>query len=239
MNETVKRLFTWRTAIIESDLSPTTRHVLLTLSLWMSEAGENAFPSTKTLEKATGLSERSVCTHLQKAEVLGWLEKEVHGYGRRNWARHEYHPKTPSQGTEPNDNKALNLVQEKAKNGNKALNLTTQGTEPNDNKALKEVQSNTPVNTPKNTPANKQKKKSSIPENFGVSGGVKDWANNKGHENLEAHLESFVLACEKHDYKYVDWDAAFKTAVRDDWAKVGIVAAGLGGVSLDDAGPVL
>ena len=81
-------LFRWRSAIAQSELQPTTRHVLLTLSLHMNELGENCFPSTRTLAKETGLSERSVCTHLQMAKELGWLIKELHRYTSRGWPVH-------------------------------------------------------------------------------------------------------------------------------------------------------
>ena len=63
-------------------------------------------------------------------------------------------------------------------------------------------------------------KKSSIPNNFSISERVINWANDKGHKNLDAHLEHFILSCEKGDYKYVNWDSAFITAIKDNWAGV-------------------
>lgn len=62
--------------------------------------------------------------------------------------------------------------------------------------------------------------KTPIPENFQVSERVANWANEKGHKNLQQHLESFVSACKKQGYKYVDWDEAFMEAVRKNWAKI-------------------
>ena len=37
-------LFTWRSALADSDLEPPTRHVGLAISLYMNERGGSAFP---------------------------------------------------------------------------------------------------------------------------------------------------------------------------------------------------
>ncbi|CAB3742691.1 hypothetical protein LMG24238_06924 [Paraburkholderia sediminicola] len=163
--------WTWRHAIISSPLPSTTRHVLLTLSCHVNDAGEPAYPSTALLATETGLSERSVVTHLQDAAALGWLIVQKHGYGGQRWARNQYYPRVPDgfelpdreiRGTERTsvpsktgrNKKALNEVQQLVDKGTeagsvppeKALNVVPEGTEPNDRKALKEVQSNTAVN---------------------------------------------------------------------------------------------
>jgi len=70
----------------------------------------------------------------------------------------------------------------------------------------------------------KKKKETPIPENFTVSDRVKKWAGEKGHTNLEEHLENFVLTSEAKGYTYVDWDKAFMNAIRGDWAKVNVRA---------------
>jgi phage replication O-like protein O len=62
--------------------------------------------------------------------------------------------------------------------------------------------------------------KSTLPQGFGISDRVRHWALENGHENLEIHFQSFVLKATAKGYKYVDWDAAFMNAIRDDWAKV-------------------
>ena len=57
-----------------------------------------------------------------------------------------------------------------------------------------------------------------LPEGFAISAGVRKWAMENGHKNLEAHLEYFIDTIRAKGSRYVDWDAAFKTAVRADWA---------------------
>jgi hypothetical protein len=46
------------------------------------------------------------------------------------------------------------------------------------------------------------------------------WAAEKGHSNLEMHLESFTSKCRSKGYEYVDWDEAFMEAIRKNWAGV-------------------
>lgn len=120
------KIWSWRHAIQKADLPSTTKLVLFNLSVHMNDAGESCYPSTGKQAQDTGLSERSVCTHLDKAADAGFIEKKRHGYGGQKWARNEYFATYP-KGTEPDA---------------KALNLFPKGTEPDDKKALNDVQSN-------------------------------------------------------------------------------------------------
>ena len=95
----LRPLFDWRSAIA-SDFgppNPTTRHVLLTLSLHMSAKGDSCFPSIELLVRETGLSRRAVITHLQAASQAGWVGKqerpERNGQG---WRRVEYFSLIPN-----------------------------------------------------------------------------------------------------------------------------------------------
>lgn len=68
-----KPLFTWRSAICDSDLPPTTRLVALTLSLHMNERGGSCFPSAAQLAQETGLGVSTVREHRKTLERTGWL----------------------------------------------------------------------------------------------------------------------------------------------------------------------
>lgn len=59
-----------------------------------------------------------------------------------------------------------------------------------------------------------------IPDDFKISESVQAWADSNGHKMLDEHLESFVLYAKRSGKKYVDWDSAFKTAIRENWGKV-------------------
>ena len=90
--------WTWRHAIVKSDLPATTRHVLLTLSIYMNEAGKGCFPSVDEIVSATGLSKRAVLTHLQAAVDAGWLVRRELGLRGRKWRRSEYESRWPDRG---------------------------------------------------------------------------------------------------------------------------------------------
>jgi hypothetical protein len=80
-------LFTWRSAVAskESMLTPTQRHVALTLSLHMSERGDSCFPSMARLTDETGLGLSTVREAMRRLHSLGWLHREVsHTRGRTN-----------------------------------------------------------------------------------------------------------------------------------------------------------
>jgi hypothetical protein len=62
--------------------------------------------------------------------------------------------------------------------------------------------------------------KTTMPDHFGVTQRVRDWATRKGYRELEAHLEHFVGQARAKGYVYADWDQALMNAIRDDWAKL-------------------
>ena len=92
------QVFSWRHAVISSALSPTTRHVLLTLACHVSDAGDACFPSIDQLVAETGLSRRSVIDHLHAAQAAGWLLIGLHGFRGQKWRSHEYVIAVPAGG---------------------------------------------------------------------------------------------------------------------------------------------
>lgn len=59
-----------------------------------------------------------------------------------------------------------------------------------------------------------------LPDDFGVSSRVAEWASEKGFDRLADHLEAFARKAKAKGYTYVDWDSAFMEAIREDWAKI-------------------
>lgn len=59
-----------------------------------------------------------------------------------------------------------------------------------------------------------------IPDDFGISERVRNWASKEKYTNLELHLERFIELAKMKVYKYADWDLAFMKAIREDWGKV-------------------
>lgn len=70
----------------------------------------------------------------------------------------------------------------------------------------------------KNTRA--RKNKTPIPDDFGISDRVRDWAKRNGHARLNQHLEAFVNKARARSYTYACWDSAFMEAIRENWAGV-------------------
>lgn len=66
-------LFTWRSAIADSQLPAATRHVALALSLYMNERGGSAHPGPTLLAHDTGLHLSTVKAKLAELERTGWL----------------------------------------------------------------------------------------------------------------------------------------------------------------------
>lgn len=146
-------LFRWRGAVVSENgpARPVTRFVLLVLSLHMDSAGGSCFPSTKLIASETGLSERSVCTHIETASTAGWLKKGSGTAGKgsgKGWRRHVYQATFPDivlkeiqqHGTE-RDSAATPLGAERG-----AL-----GAERHDNLVLKDVQSSSSSSTSNNS----------------------------------------------------------------------------------------
>lgn len=129
--------------------SPTTRLVLLTLGVFMDDSCR-CFPSTRKLAVSTGLSERSVCTHLEIAANTGWIKKTGRAGNGQAWKRHSYEAAIPERAL-----KEVQHVEKKGTEGGSARQAKgteplSKGTEPDDKKVLKEIQSNRPYNRPKN-----------------------------------------------------------------------------------------
>lgn len=69
-------------------------------------------------------------------------------------------------------------------------------------------------------PSGKRDRKTGLPADFVASERVKAWAAEKGYGQLPEHLEAFKRKATAKGYAYVDWDAAFMEAIREDWAKL-------------------
>ena len=207
----MRPLFTWRSAIASpvGPKNPTTRHVLLTLSLHMNERGESCYPSTKVLAAESGLSERSVCTHLDQAERDGWIVKRVLGRSGQGWRRHLYCPVVP-----PHALKDLQCPEDEG------AEADAPGTEARDEDALKDVQSSTSINTPSNTAEGARKRNApatSVPRPFEITPALRDWADAQGIPAgiLVIETENFVDHHLAKGNVFSDWQAAWRKWMRN------------------------
>jgi hypothetical protein len=91
-------VWTWRDAIRKAKVPPLTKHVCNMIANYVSNVGEGAYPSVKTLMVDTGMSNRSVATHLAKAEAAGLLKIERTEAGADGrFKRSTYFPRFPNE----------------------------------------------------------------------------------------------------------------------------------------------
>ena len=69
---------------------------------------------------------------------------------------------------------------------------------------------------------NSKKRKSQIPDDFGVtfSPSMQAWLVKRGETQVKAHLIHFVGWAKSKGHIYADWEQTFQNAIRDDWAKI-------------------
>jgi hypothetical protein len=79
---------------------------------------------------------------------------------------------------------------------------------------------NVTVTPPEQNRTEQKQNKVSLPKDFAISERVVTWANKEGYINLQKHFDNFVLSAQAKGYTYVNWDSAFMSAIRANWANV-------------------
>ncbi|UVE57641.1 helix-turn-helix domain-containing protein [Burkholderia sp. EMB26] len=207
------------------------RHVLLCLANYADHRGKAAFPSAATLVLDTGLSERTVRAKLDALEQMGVIQKGnqavVAAYIERgdrrpvcydlNIERHATAAPRDERGA--NDaatgcNPCSHGVQMAQERG--AATAPNTSSKPSSKPSIKESKprdASRPAAIRASKPA-----KVTLPADFAISERVRNWAAENGYAQLEKHFAAFVLKAESKGYTYANWDSAFMTAVREDWA---------------------
>lgn len=200
-------------------LKPATRKLtLLVLADCHNHLSGRCNPSIKYLAEHTGLNRKSVIESLADLESRG-LISVVRGHSNYYKLHLGQEPKV---STEIGTNPEINLGTENGTCLVPKTGLTRyRKRDTNRERTGKEPFMPNPAIKPKaETQSKKRSKKTPIPEGFGISERVRDWATKNNHRNLDTHHENFVLAARSRGYKYVDWDAAFQNAIRNNWAKL-------------------
>lgn len=87
--------YEWQHAISASNLDSVTRGVLWALSLYISKRTGYAFPSLRTLSRASGYSLDAVRRHIKIALSSGWIATDNAGLEGQKWRRSAYIPTIP------------------------------------------------------------------------------------------------------------------------------------------------
>jgi DNA-binding transcriptional MocR family regulator len=208
-------------------LKPATRKLtLLVLADCHNHLTGRCNPSIKFIADHTGLNRKSVIESLADLESRG-LISVARGHSNSYKLNLSQESKVSTEiGTElemnlgPENGTCLvpktGLTWSRKRDTNRELT----GKEPFMPEAAPKTKTKTKTKTKAKTQSKKRSPETPMPEGFGISERVRDWATKNNHRNLDTHHENFVLAARSRGYKYVDWDAAFQRAIRDNWAKV-------------------
>ena len=113
------KVWEWRRSIAQAELASTTKLVLHSLSVYMSEDGDRCFPTIEQLAKDSNLSTRVVILHLQKAIDSGFIQRFSNRRHGKNWRNYSYQACLPKAAIYDTENDKM-LVQ-------KLVQMTTQG----------------------------------------------------------------------------------------------------------------
>lgn len=96
MTQTRIPVWSWRDAIRQAPIPPLTKLVCYSLANYLSDAGEGCYPSIERLMDDTGLSNKSLSTHLANAVEAGLvhIERDARSGGRLG--RNRYLPQFPA-----------------------------------------------------------------------------------------------------------------------------------------------
>ena len=209
MTGRLKPLFSWRSAIAESDLAPTTRHVALALSIYMNERGGSAHPGPALLAKDTGLHISTVKEKLAELEERGWLVCISRGglKGERRIAN-EYEAAVPIAHGDPSSR-------------------VTGSSEPGDpspspRRPVAHGDPNSPENSPENS-GEQKRRGTRIPEDFELTAERERWAHNRcpgvdvvlQHERFVNHWRTTTRNATK-----LDWDVTWRNWMLEEFDRL-------------------
>lgn len=228
-----EKKFNYVTSIRSIKMHSTTKHVALTLATYADFETGICYPTIRTLMDDTGLSNRVVSHHIKQLEKLGFLlAKRAKGSNSKYKFVAESITKAVTQSnylrktsSDFDDMEVVTLSAQSsdAESHKHSITIINYQEQPESISEHVKTEQKTEGETQTKSTAKKResgKVKTSIPENFTISEQVKSWAKEKNYSHLEQHLEYFIGKCEANGYKYLNWDSAFKTAIRDDWAKL-------------------
>ena len=94
-------VWTWRDAVRKSAIQPLTKLVLYSIANYLTDVGTGCFPSIRTLMADSGLSNRSLATHIRAAVDAGLLVIERRSGPDGRFQRTLYLPRFPDNACLP------------------------------------------------------------------------------------------------------------------------------------------
>lgn len=131
--------FSWRSALINSDLKAGPKLVALVLATYMNDHGESCFPTQETIAKNASRSVRDVQRAIKELSKTGWIEIHKHGFAGQKWQNNEYKIALPG-GQKGHD--SVSPPSEKGPD------RVSEGGDNHDQKDLTQCRTNSPFNSP-------------------------------------------------------------------------------------------
>lgn len=172
---------------------------------------DSACRIARAVSKAEREAVKKVLAAFFKESPEGWRQKRIDAEIDTFRARSEINRAAGLQGGRPPKEK-------------RAESETVSTPEANEKQTENLASSHKPItNSPSLRSGESRRKrapKRPLPEDFGLSVRVIDWAKGKGYDHLQEHLDAFRLKAVANDYRYADWDAALMNAIEADWAGI-------------------
>lgn len=221
----LRPLFTWRSAVASKHgpANPTMKHVLIFLSLHMSEKGDSCFPSTRLLAEETGLNQRTIVKQLAEAGRLGWIGKrEQRLQNGQGWRRIEYFPQIPP-GVEKMFHEKQREDPEHSRQGegpgssaqrdarsDKGEGPGSKGECPDDIPLTR--------STSRVLHEGRASRGTRLPDDFKISDPIREWCHQEQfnpEQFIDAFKDHWKAASGKNAIK-LDWDATFRNWMRNE-----------------------
>ena len=216
------------------------KFVLLALAMRAGNKGAQCFPSISRLVTDTGLDRKTVMAAVAMLEEWQFIKVDrLRGASNRYVIDIEAIKKAAEvpDDSGPADVVSLPTSTETGTTSSTDIGSTENGTSAdNGTQPVPETgpdqyqKRDTNLSVTYQEPIKRRKPKTSLPDSF-VADGVTDahraWAESHGFMVglLELHFQSFIDKAAAKGYQYADWDRAFYSAVRDDWAGLNQKAA--------------
>lgn len=152
----LSEFFTWRTAILRSELPPLCKYTLLVLSCHMNEVGGSCFPTITQLSDESGMDRKTVIKSIRQAVERGWLEVRKAGFAGQKWKRNTYRATIPE--------KVVDVVDHLPKKDEKGGGRGPEGGGREGQKVVDAVHSSTSVNSSNSSSTQNPVDKSSVQE---------------------------------------------------------------------------
>ena len=225
--------FTWRSAVLNSDLSAGAKYVALIISTHMNDHGEGAFPSQDRLARLASVDRKTIGRNSQALVDSGWIVRDNHGFRGQKWRSYEYKISFPA-AVEDGQKGGDNMSQASKKVGT----ICPEGGDNMSQNVGAQCPSITPVNTSVNTIGTEQH---NIYEQYEPSEKVKDVIRLRGVTIGDGWVAEYRVVAEGKEYPQNKLDQGFinfcKTEKVYTQNREGMTRAGTGSNQQDQEGP--